>query len=407
MKILLTNTAYYPTIGGIEDRMWLLSKALLKLGHAPEIFCMAIPGQLTGQETLDGVPVVRHEYYSLPKKLANFNPLYQSQKLQPLFLKEFKDVDQIWAGNCVYCYASSKALPQVPHIYFQVGATPKGATAAMRISRFRRKIAARLVAYQYYYLEKRAIRASNKIVICSKLHLKQVCSLYSCSPAKFVGIPHWVDLKRFSPRERETALVEELDLPSQAKVVLSVCRLSPEKNLSLLIRVFSKIKVKEGYLIIVGDGPERLFLEQLARELGMESKVRFVGFQRETERYYSLADVFVLPSTYEGWGIVLTEAMASGVPCLGLKADYPKIMVASEEIIKSGETGYCVDPYSEEDLKEKIETILLDSDLRHNMGQAARKLCEQRYSWSEYLKQVSALVENKEIKGHSMAVEVG
>ena len=80
-----------------------------------------------------------------------------------------------------------------------------------------------------------------------------------------------------------------------------------------------------------------------------------MGNRADVERFYSIADVFVLPSTYEGFGQVFLEAMASGVPCIGLSSDYPNIIVACDEIIRDGRTGYLADPYSIDVLAEKIE----------------------------------------------------
>lgn len=110
-------------------------------------------------------------------------------------------------------------------------------------------------------------------------------------------------------------------------------------------------------------------------------RVRFTGFRNDVQRFYSIADVFVLPSTYEGFGQVFLEAMASGVPCIGLKSNYPDIIVASDEIIINGKNGYLADPYSYDDLADKISSIILDPDLNNSMKDNARKICENSYSW--------------------------
>jgi glycosyltransferase involved in cell wall biosynthesis len=116
--------------------------------------------------------------------------------------------------------------------------------------------------------------------------------------------------------------------------------------------------------------------------------VRFAGFRRDVHRFYSIADVFVLPSLYEGFGQVFLEAMASGIPCIGVRSDYPKVIVASEEVIVEGKTGFCVDPYSTSDLAESIVRVIRDDDVRRQMSRNARELCELKYSWSSHVQRV-------------------
>ena len=142
-------------------------------------------------------------------------------------------------------------------------------------------------------------------------------------------------------------------------------------------------------MVIVGDGLERPYLEGLVKQLNLINRTRFVGTRKDVERFYSIADVFVLPSKYEGFGQVFLEAMASELPCIGLRPDYPNIIVACDEIIRDGITGYLVDPYSTDDLAVKIEKIISDAALRAKLGMESRKICEEEYSWE---RSVGALI---------------
>ena len=81
--------------------------------------------------------------------------------------------------------------------------------------------------------------------------------------------------------------------------------------------------------------------------------------------------------------------MASELPCIGLRPDYHNIIVACDEIIRDGITGYLADPYSTDDLAVKIEKIISDAALRAKLGMESRKICEEEYSWE---RSVGALI---------------
>lgn len=85
------------------------------------------------------------------------------------------------------------------------------------------------------------------------------------------------------------------------------------------------------------------------------------------------------------------EAMASGVPCIGLGSDYPNVIVACDEIIRDGRTGYLANPYSIDDLTEKIEKIISNDDLRDKLGIESRKNCEKEYIWGKNVKSLLEL----------------
>lgn len=135
-------------------------------------------------------------------------------------------------------------------------------------------------------------------------------------------------------------------------------------------------------------------MEQLVKRLNIANRTKFTGFREDIERFYSIADIFVLPSLYEGFGHVYIEAMASGVPCIGLKSNYPKIVVACEEIIRNGKTGYCIDHYSIEDLSDRMKEILLNRELKEKFGKEARNICENTYSWENHIKKILNLCSN-------------
>lgn len=392
VKIQLQNTLFYPAIGGIENYLYYVSKTLLKLRHRPIILCSQNQKNLPEEDICEGVRVIRRPLTSrIIELFMMFNQFYYENELKKFIERNLENIDIIWVRHPYYAYASCKALPKKPIIYIQATVWPfflsQGYNKLNRIH----KIMFNIRKPQNFYLEKQAMNMCNQIVVLSKIRMKEISDYYEFSEDKFKIIPPGIDLKRFKARNRDSNLLEKLDIDKNAKIVLTVCRLAPGKNVEMLIKAFNKINFANTYLLIVGDGQEKIYLQQLAKDLNITNKVRFLGFRKDVERFYSIADVFVLTSKYEGFGHVYLEAMASGLPCIGLKSDYPKVIVASEEIIIDGETGYCVNPYSIEDLAEKIEKIISDDSLRQKMGGKSIELCKNKYSWEVHVKELIKL----------------
>jgi glycosyltransferase involved in cell wall biosynthesis len=382
MKIQLQNTTFYPATGGIENYLYYTSKALLKMDHKPTILCSQHQPNLPRKEVYEGIKIIRHPYYHLPIPFAVINPIYYVKKLQKFLESDSADYDVIWSRILYEAYASGKAFKgEIPIIFIQAAI----ATTLIKIAATNTNLITRIYAKstypQHYLIEKKAIEMSDKVVVLSHSRMREICDFYNLSNEKFEVIPPGVDLEIFKPSGKDRALLKELNLPDTSKIILTVGRLSHEKNFEMLIKVFNKINNKNAYLVLVGDGLERPYLEKLVKRLNLTDKTRFVGNRKDVERFYSIADVFVLPSKYEGFGQVFLEAMASGVPCIGLKQDYPNIIVACDEIIREGKTGYLADHYSIDDLSDKIEKIISNDDLRDKFGLESRKICEKEYTW--------------------------
>ena len=295
----------------------------------------------------------------------------------------------VWSRQPAYCYSSCKTL-QVPVIYIQAVVWPLTHELLVKSVKSTKKLWKNIISPQLFFIEERAMLACDRIVVFSKINRRHITDYYGISSKKFRIIPPGVDLERFNVREKDKEILKELEVPGRGKVVLTVARLVPRKNIHMLVEVLSRIDRKDVYLVVIGDGPQRQRLEKLARNLGVTGRVRFVGFRTDVERFYSIADVFALPSMYETFGHVFLEAMASGIPCIGLKASYPEVITACDEIIDNGKTGYTLEA-SINDLEAKIKKLILSPELRKKMGVKARKTCERRYSWEKHVKDVLGL----------------
>lgn len=392
MKIQLQNTTFYPIIGGIESYIHYVSKTLLSLNHTPTILCSQHDPNLPVQDVYEDIKIVRHPY-KIPFSSIPIYDLLHFGWLQE-FIRKCEVSDAIWSRHPYYCFASCKANLEIPIIYIQATAFPLLHKYASTETKLINKIYNGIRNWEDYHIEKYAMENCSKIVVLSKMRMREIADFYDFSKDKFKVISPGVDLNKFKPRETDKKLLEELKLPEDAKIILCVGRVRAEKNISMLIDAVAEVRSDDLYLVIAGDGPQRIEFEEKVKKMSINERVRFTGYRNDIERFYSIADVFVLPSKYEGFGHVYLEAMASGVPCIALKSDYPEIIVASEEIIVNGKTGYCADPYSLDNLAEKIEEIISNYELRSRMGHESREICEKKYSWEQHVKALIKVVED-------------
>ena len=137
---------------------------------------------------------------------------------------------------------------------------------------------------------------------------------------------------------------------NRKKIILTVGRLVYEKGVHILINAFKKLQRDDYKLIIVGDGIYKRKLEKLVISLNLQSQVSFEGWVKNPEKFYKTAQIFVLPSFFEGFGNVLVEAMNFNTPCIAtLKSGGPS------EILGYGKYGLLVKKNDVQDLKNKIE----------------------------------------------------
>lgn len=150
---------------------------------------------------------------------------------------------------------------------------------------------------------------------------------------------------------------------------LYVGNLVPLKGLYEALNAFAQLR-KEGqfHFHLVGKGPEEERLRHRAIQLGLENQIHFWGTQppERVPFYYALADVFVFPSLYDVWGLVLNEAMACGLPVIA-----SSIAGATRDLVVDGENGFVIDPRNEAQFTEALKRLLLDADLRRKMGERA------------------------------------
>jgi len=203
-------------------------------------------------------------------------------------------------------------------------------------------------------------------------------------------IPNGVDTARFAPRSRPA------HRPGEPRRILSVGRLSPEKNLSAVMRATASLGADVSgpgtavTLTLVGAGPLEAALRSEADHLGLGERVEFRGIvgQPRLPEVYGTADAFVLASFTEGHPKVLLEAMACGLPCMASDC------AGNRSLITDGETGLLFDPHRPEELARCLRRVLDDPALARRLGGAARELIVSRYDLSALVAREIALLQD-------------
>ena len=186
---------------------------------------------------------------------------------------------------------------------------------------------------------------------------------------KVEAISNGIDLSCFSPGKTDRAVCEKYGLPVDEPIILFVGRVDPEKSLDILMKSFILVakKIPAAHLVIVGDGTSRSKLEQMAEKANLHGRVHFTGrvVGDELPQIYRAADVFAITSKTETQSIVLLEAMATGLPCVAVKAG------AVPELVKTGENGFLCDADDVEAIAEGLRIILTDSEQSRFMRQSS------------------------------------
>ena len=195
---------------------------------------------------------------------------------------------------------------------------------------------------------------------------------------------YWEGVKRLRAAASEAA-----ESPSHS--FLFVGRLSPEKNVGVLLKAWANYRKNGGTwsLVLAGDGPERIALQELAKASGYESEVVITGLKSSVELlpYYASASCFVLPSTREPWGLVVNEAMASGLPVL-----VSNRCGCAQDLVVPGSNGFVFNPASMDELTSCMHQMeALSPEDRSSMGARSHQIV-QAYSPESFGREVAHIV---------------
>lgn len=204
--------------------------------------------------------------------------------------------------------------------------------------------------------------------------LRQTLITRNCYPAENItSVPTGIDSVRFAPGDRAAARTA-LGLPAAASIVGIVATLRSWKGHRFLLEAVAQLARPEVCLVVVGDGPQRAALEQLAGELQLDGRIRFAGNQEDVRPWLHATDVFVLPSyANEGVPQALIQAMMCGLPVISTGIG------GIPELVRDGATGLIVEPSRTEAIAARLAPLLDDPATRQRLGQAARAHAERNF----------------------------
>jgi glycosyltransferase involved in cell wall biosynthesis len=386
MRLLLFNYEFPPVGGGGGWVTYFLAREYARIGHEVLVLTSAYDG-LPRREMHEGFTVERVPAWRRSPNVAQVHEMLSYA------------VSSTWAGM----RRSRELRPDVVQVFFGI---PSGLGAYVLRQRYGIPYVVFLGGrdvprpnpdpphYRYLYSALRpAIRAiwrsAHSVVACSE-GLRELAR--ETDPGvPFRVIPDGIDLERFRPCERASRSVVR---------VLSIGRLIPRKGFDTLLRASALLRtmqVSAFEVEIVGDGPERDALENLARALGVADLVRFAGavpYDGLPSRY-SEADIFALPSRAEGMPLVVLEAMATGLPVVATQVQ------GVVELVADGVNGWQVSVGDAAGLASRLAALISDPERRRVFG--ARSVDRVRpYAWpnvaAAYLRLLEAAAKERALR---------
>jgi len=222
-------------------------------------------------------------------------------------------------------------------------------------------------------------READRIIFAGEGEKSMLVEAYGVPSQRIAVVPCGVDTLRFRPMKRARVRCR-LRLPDNGRLVLVVGRIEPLKGIDVLLRAVAQVDTPFRLLVVGGDSKDAARkgqLATLAEELNISGRVSFLDAVAHDDLplYYNAADVCVVPSYYESFGLVALEAMACGVPVVASRVGGLK------ETVEDGRTGYLVPWRCPEPFAERLELLLSNDSLRRSLGKEARAAAE-RFRWS-------------------------
>lgn len=276
-----------------------------------------------------------------------------------------------------------QSIPQV-HTYHSLGAVKYQSVEAIP-----------MIAGTRLDVEKVVLETADRTVATSPQEKDHIRSLVS-SKGHIQIIPCGTDIERFGAIDRIQAR-QQLGWNPEDKIIFFVGRFDPRKGIETLVRAVgcSQIRHDPQVKLMIGggsrpghsDGIERERIEAIVNELGMRDMTTFTGRISDEllSVYYTAADVCVVPSHYEPFGLVAIEAMACSTPVIASDVGGLQFTVVPEE------TGLLAPPKDEVAFAQAIDRILSDPDWRNQLGQKARRRVKDKFSWDGVAHQLSDL----------------
>ena len=363
MKIGITC---YPVYGGSGVVATELGRALAKRGHEVHFISYALPfrlGHLNKNIFFHEVTVNSYPLFEYPPYTLNL-----TSKMVDLVRYEKLDILHVhYAIPHATSAVLARQILQQDGIHIPIVTTLHGTdiTIVGRDPSF-----SPVVAY--------STEQSDGVTAVSEFLKKETFDHFNLNN-EIAVIPNFIDTEQYKPRHNAD-LKQEL-CPKREKIVVHVSNFRPVKNVAHVVRIFKQL-LDRGLnlkLLLVGDGPDRVSCEHLARRLDICEHVTFMGKQEAVEDILSISDLFLMPSGSETFGLAALEAMSCGVPVIASNIG------GLPELIENGKTGFLCELGDLDDFTDKAYQLLSDADLHRQFGLAARQTAISKFDISKVI----------------------
>lgn len=371
MNICMLSQTFLPTVGGLEQHVYELSKALVRHGCNVRVVTTEIISAVRALKVRsfikDGIHVLMVPIGRIPKTMN-----LQYKLRVGLYLRHLVDRYNVqiihWHGIGLDCQAirlvNSVPLIFTNHTSFFVQHAQDSNSRAMLRERI----------------------APAEMIICPSRELVELTKLVGLPAQKVVYIPNGVDIDRFRPDLSGENIRLRYGLEQEDVVVLCPRRFAKKNGIIYLVRaiphILRKVSVRVKFMLVGGyasrdqyDGTAEIL--STISELGLGKHVILTGFVDNSEMplYYAASDIVVLPSLVEATSIAGLEAMASAKPLVGTTVG------GIPEIVVNGENGILVPPADPNTLAQALATLILSPEMRIKMGIVGRERAQRHFSW--------------------------
>jgi glycosyltransferase involved in cell wall biosynthesis len=359
MKILQVTPYFPPHVGGLEKCVYKISEQLVRKGHKVVVYTANFP-KSKPLEIVEGMVVHR-----LPVFFRVFNApvvLFLSY-----MLKERADVVHVHIPP-VFGALSSIFFAKI---------NKKPVVLTYHNDTIGHGLIERFVAKLYNTLENNLILKNVAIITVPSQAYKEKLVGRGMEEDRIEVVNNGVDF-RVRSKTSEIAHLQKKHKLSGKKIILFIGALETRKGVEYLIKAVPEIakEISEVKILVVGDGKMKSKLQCLAHDLRVEDSILFTGYLPDEELgvLYDVADVFVLPSLYETFSLVILEAMTHGIPVVTTD------IAGTRALVKSGHNGLAIEPRSPKRLASAIVRVLLDDRFAKEIGEKGKQT-SIKYSW--------------------------
>lgn len=334
MNILIITQRFYPdTIGGSERVVFEQGRVFVERGHRVVVVTPRVRDSLPEREIISGMEVRRYGSPTLARFIGQsmVDLRVGAKYIRRLLASESFDAAVVHHPYPAAAFFSCHAA--IPSVYLFHASVWRELLLDRKYGGIHRSIFGRLFSFvatpcflaRTKAVEAAALKRATTIAVLSEFSEKILRETYGISGERVARIPGGVDLDAYRPHGSPAALRDRLGLPRDALLALTVRRLVPRMGVVHLVRAWSRVvaAVPSAQLVIGGEGLEAQRIRSEIRKNKLEASVRLVGFipVNDLADYYAAADLYVLPTiAFEGYGLTVLEALASGTPVVGTPA---------------------------------------------------------------------------------------